>query len=387
MVKGHFTPRTYFSFWTAKYWVIFFRGLLCLILAEPLWAAQIVHLGENFVIIDAGSEEGLIKNSQVCFKLGDAEGSLCGKVDLSRKRLSSVKLSKSEIARLSLGLLAKSYELDDTVPHKKINKKELIKIIEEIVAKDRVINPQEAVTPNQEVPKEAKLQWTIAWIIEPIRTYHYRLPSYSLENELSGQGKLWTAADPPALAPFGVEIEMAWLWSKESSWALGVHRQALISDKASANYSAIDQEERLDGQIDASAFGLRMDWQKRMLISDSFLWLLHPGLDLERSTLVLTENLLSSGDRITGLKSRLDILSLRLGADILYHLLGIDWRIGVTGLIPLLSRGSTVQEAMLANSDASEVQAENVDRDLVAALDHRKSSFSLQILLAMAKSF
>jgi hypothetical protein len=351
-----------------------------------LMASEIVYIGKSFVIIDAGSGRGLKIGSEVCFEPTDGMDSICGRVAIARNRLCGIKVRRAAISRLSLGLEGRSDDLVEAVSQKKMSKEELKNLVDEIEKK--IPAPVEKLEKRQAVTEvDSNMRFSLAWIISPLRNYRYRLPSYSLENEVTGEGELWTAEAIPAFAPFTFEAELAWQTSDDSELSLGIRRQAIIADAVFASYSAIDSSEKLEGLIDASALGLRMDWQEKFVLAEDLSFFYRPGIDIEESKVEVTENLSNGEGQLAKLQSRLLLLSLRAGSDIVWRFLTIDWRIGMTLFLPVTSKATKAQVNMSVKSDASLEQAANADNALVTALDHKKTSLGVQLIFGAGKTF
>jgi hypothetical protein len=352
--------------------------------------ATIVYVSKTYVIIDAGSDNGLEKGHKVCFfdKLMSLVG--CGPIKAVRPRLAGIVIPKEHASEMGVGMVAKSEYLFETEGAPKATKKEIAKFVKALKKAEKVAHSKEEPEAPETAPAEpeAKSRHRSAglnYLFSGAMPFSFRVPVYNLLNEMARSGSLWTQDRIVSNSLLG--IELFWQPALNADWAfdLRLYYRLIPGDGVIVNYDARDPKVGLRSTTKPSSSGLFVGltrWWGAGLLT----WRGGGGLDVDRSLVQYTAGTVDSAEAetVATVTSQLTALSLRLDGGLRLRLgaLGIDF--GVGALLPVLGQAQGSPKVPGIRTSVTTEQLDSAGEDLTKVLAHQRSKFGYQMTLGLS---
>ena len=380
-----------------------------LVMAPRVFAAEVVYIGSGFAIVNAGKGDGLAKGDEVCIEQGSGE--VCARIFAAREHLVGLRLSKGDLAHVLVGAKVTAKNLVESGPSK-LSEGELAAFVaasesrHKKAAKDPGKNADHSPDKSsnsgsvKEVEKDppppatrgarlvANRRVAVAYLYSAAAPFQYHIPRYDLQSELLRSGSLWKPDNRVIAAIFGVEATFAIPVTDKLAIVSGAHYRYTPPDTLAVDYDGTDPGVYAQSRTTASSYGLSVDADYGVLIHGDLAWHLLGGLDIDESRIGYTATARGGAETtIVSLRSKLDVLSLRLGSSVNIMLGPIAVGSGITILLPML--GSAVQRSSEQNlkPEVSSSQRSSAALDLAHALGHKRSPIGAQLSLAVTYPF
>jgi hypothetical protein len=317
-------------------------------------AQSIIRMGDyDYVVIDAGSEDGLESGSRVCFHDGNDHEIACGTVRSIRARHAGVVVREEDKEKLAVGFRAKSPSM----------------------------------TPNTAPEPASPRAASLAYVAAPLLPFTYGIPAYSIDTEIAGTGALYKKDSQVTSSLTGLELSYRHPLSATLGLRLAMRYHGLPTDQLAVDYDRFDPAVFAKGETSASAFELESAASIIMPLGKSVSALGHGGLALMHS--VVTYEAKRDGGSgsasIASYESTLLSASLAFGG-------GFRWSPTASLALDLTAEG-LLPFAASASDDARVTEKSGITtedalrRDLRKAVDHETASFGLLTALGLTLVF
>ena len=373
-----------------------------LVMGPLVSAAEVVYVGSGYAIINAGKGDGLAKGDEVCLEQGSGE--ICAPIFAARNHLVGIRLSKADLAHVAVGAKATAKNLVESGPSK-LTDGELAAFVaatERRAKKSAQGSGKNSIKPPvKEGAKEspppatggarliANRRFAVGYLYSAAAPFQYHIPRYDLQSELLRSGSLWNADKKVIGGILGVEATFAVPVTAALAIVSGIHYRYTPTDTLSVDYDGSDPDIYAESRTSANSYGLSVDADYGVLLRAGLAWHVLGGLDFDESRIgfTATANGGSETTTIASLRSRLDIMSLRLGSSVNVMLGPVGIGGGVMLLLPVVGAAVQASTGQILKPEITSSQSDSAASDLGHALDHKRSSFGAQLNLAVTYPF
>jgi hypothetical protein len=317
-------------------------------------AQSIIRVGDyDYVVIDAGSANGLKIGSRVCFHDGDDHEIACGTVRSIRAHHAGVAIETDDKEKLTVGLRAKS----------------------------------SGMTPNAALESSGPRALSLSYVAAPLLPFTYGIPAYSIDSEIAGTGALYKRDAKVTSSRVGFELGYRHPLSAKLGLRFAMRYHGLPTDQLSVDYDRFDPAIFANGETSASAFELESAASIISPLGKSVAVMGHGGLALMRSVVTYEAKREGGGGSagIASYESTLLSASLALGGGLRWSpttSLALD--VMAEGLLPFA--GSASDDAKVTEKSGITTE-DTLRRDLRKAVDHKRASFGLLTALGLTLLF
>lgn len=317
-------------------------------------AQSIVRVGDyDYVVIDAGSANGLTTGSRVCFHDDKGHEIACGTVRSIRARHAGVAIEAQDKQKLVVGLQAKSPSM----------------------------------VSNAALEASSPRAVSLSYVAAPLLPFTYGIPAYAIDSEIAGTGALYKRDAKVTSSRVGFELGYRHPLSAKLGLRFAMRYHALPSDQLSVDYDRFDPAIFAKGETSASALELESAVSIVRPLGRSAAVLGHAGLALTRSVVTYQAKREGGGEgaAIASYESTLLSVSAALGGSLRWSLtdsLALD--LTAEGLLPFAASArddaKVTEKSGITTEDA-------LGRDLRKAIDHRTAPVGLLAALGLTLLF
>lgn len=354
-------------------------------LGSSVQAATIVYASKKYVIIDAGSENGLQKGHKVCFFDSSMSMLGCGSIKAIRLRLAGVPVAKELSTELSVGMAAKSEFLIESEGTPKATKKEIAKFVKALKKAEINLKAKEETTEEPESTPGFRAVG-MNYLFSALMPFSFKTVAYELQNEIARTGSLWTGERLVSRSPLGAEL--FWNPSIATGWAgdFRLYYRYLPDDGLIVNYDVRDPKVGLRGVLKGSSAGLFLGVARLWGAEGTLSFRSGGGLDVDNSQIQFSANPVDSAETetVATLSSQLSVLSFRLdgGLRLRWRSLGVD--LGLGALLPLSGTAKTSAKVPGIRTSVTQDQLDSAGEDLQKAVAHQRAKFGFQVTLGLS---
>lgn len=360
-------------------------------------SATVLALGRTFVVIDAGTLQGLKHGDLICIKDQGGTEVGCGNLGETRPRLSEVRLSSWTAARVKIGHRAVGQSLKPSSKVEKVSQSEVltfVRVVEKIRGQDKIWNPSmSAVTLSRSLGLPPATIWfrsarvKLAILGTAKLPFSYQVPKYNVRGELDESDTLWVPDREVVRTPWGGELSGALPFTDHIALVTTLHMRKLPSDEVTVSYDARDPSQGATGKLSGLTYGAGLDLEFGWPLLPALEAIFSLGLEGDVSRIEYKKQTLSPMEEQTigSLSSDLQVWSGRLGLDLAW-VLGGGFALDLGGkvLLPQVEKATTNAKTPVLKDTLSPSQKEASADALKSTLNHHKSKVGSQVYLGIS---
>lgn len=336
--------------------------LLPCLVALTARAVQIVHVDKTFVIIDAGTDDGIDIGDTVCLRDDQDKEVGCGSVESLRKHYAGVKLDPLVASKL-----------------KKFNTADLSK---RLSTSDQDRNEEQG-------NAGAQTHHLSVHYLYSLRTpFTYKIPRYDLNADTTGVGSLWRSDRLIQSSNSGARMSYSWRWGENLSLATGFSYRTMPRDTLLVDYQIDDPTIYLETITTASSMAIHGDAELHYKFGDLEVLPL-AGFDFDHSMIqfAATQKGGVTNHNVNKMQSTMLTTSLRLGLRIQYWFGAIGLSTGATALLPAFGTAQTTATSGTPKAGTSADQQNSATSELKSSLAHRRNSWGSEWSMGLIGRF